>query len=327
MRRSNIGYAFILVFILCIHSAVAQEILKNKYYPTDIGFLQFGIATSPLNTTGFRDFQISDWQTYGLMSDNPINKEGRFHIPLSKYQYRGMSWGGFLNFGGVINQYWEAGFDIQVTNKQDIMQMITGLSAVFYPYYNNRWRIGFLSRLAYGVQDVTVTDAYPLPGYNPTVRTENGFNLKNGDKLRIATHSAIVQFGIKPEFALSNKWSVFALIGYNLQPLVSNMQITNAADDDKDNNNSLKPGDAALLRSIEEGTTTSNINARTLSTGFFVNFGFTFRFKYEKTTYKKCDCCYSYIEDTRYIRTPDIKKLRETKPNEPKPLRNTVPKN
>ncbi len=337
MRQSNIRYIFILnIFILtltlCIQSVAAQqEILKNKYYPTNTSFLQFGFATSPFkNTTGFRDFQISDWRTYGLISDNPENKEGRFHVPLSNYQYNGMSWGGFFNFGGVINRYWEASFDFQVTNKRDITQMIGGLSAVFYPYCKNRWRLGLLGRLAAGAQDVNVRNAYSLPGYNSTVRTENGFNFKNGDKLVISTYSAIVQLGIKPEFALSNKWSVFALIGYNLQPIVGRMQISNAADDDNDDDNLLKAGDPALLRSVEEGAAISDINARTLSTGLFVNLGFTFRFKCEKMTYKKCDCCESYIEDNPYNRnvpsTLNIK-VPETKPNVPKPLRNTVPKN
>jgi len=195
----------ILFLFLCLNLSVFAN-AQIKIYG--------GLNLAGASSTDFEQFDISDWEDYGLLSQNPNSAEGRLTVKLQDYKPKSLNFGLLLGgeyqlkeklsvvgelqfaFSGVTTTALLAGINYDLVSKE---KFSLGISP----------KIGFVA----GSADLGTIDL--LPGYTPPVILDQG-TFNQGDALSMEFSGLAINLGIRPRFTFSEKISLHTFLGYNL---------------------------------------------------------------------------------------------------------------
>lgn len=173
-----------------------------------------GISMNSITTSEFENFHISDWQSYGLLSENPYSSEGRVSIPLGDKDPAGSN----LSFlGGVISPLSD--------NLNAIVEFQMGLGDVSYTglylgvTYNlingKSFKLGITPKAGYSMATADFGEIELISGYTPPVIITEG-TFTNGDKLTMDMSGVGVQIGITPSIKINDQIGILVQAGYEL---------------------------------------------------------------------------------------------------------------
>lgn len=194
----------IFTFLLSLMSF--QSISQLNFYG--------GIQTQGANSTDFQDFHISDWATYGLLSEDPSSLEGRVRVPLGVYKP------GFLNLGIFFGADYFLGEKLSVLgemqyNVSGISNLGLNVGATYNWFNSEKIRQGLSFRFGYNTGSADFGTITLIDGYTPPVILAEG-TFDEGDYLSMSFSGAIVGFGLSTDFKLSDNFGVRIESGYQL---------------------------------------------------------------------------------------------------------------
>jgi len=173
-----------------------------------------GISMNSITTSEFKNFHISDWQSYGLLSENSSSSEGRVSIALGDKDPAGSN----LSFlGGVISPLSD--------NLNAFVEFQMGLGDVSYTglylgvTYNlingKSFKLGITPKAGYSMATADFGEIELISGYTPPVIITEG-TFTNGDKLTMDMSGVGVQIGITPSIKINDQIGILVQAGYEL---------------------------------------------------------------------------------------------------------------
>ncbi len=173
-----------------------------------------GINIAGSKSSDFGVFDISDWQNYGLISEDPSNPEGRVRVDLTNKKP------GAVNLGFLI------GANYSLSEKLDALAEVNyGLSGVkmtsayvglnYKLVMKEKFSLGISPRIGYNAGSADLGTISIISGYvPPVILTEGIFN--EGDALSMEFSGLGINIGIRPTFKVTDQISVQGHLGYNL---------------------------------------------------------------------------------------------------------------
>lgn len=173
-----------------------------------------GLNTAGASTSDFSNFDISDWQQFGLNSLNPGGNEGRVNVDLTSRTPKKINLGIVLGARYGINDKFSALAEIQYAVSG--ISMLGIYLGVNYNIINGeKFSLGLTPKLGYNTGSADLGEIEVLPGYVPPVVLPEG-TFRPGDALSMEFSGLAVNLGVTPSYVVSQKISVMAFLGYNL---------------------------------------------------------------------------------------------------------------
>jgi len=188
--------------------------IHNDSYAQDqkITLYASGSYTS-LATSDFENFDISDWQRYGIKCNDPYSAEGRVRLPLKDNDVSGMKWG---VLGGLIYPLSErlgALAEVQYSFKNDF-KLLGGFLGINYDLINSKnFKLGLTPKVGYLYGEVDFGEIELIEDYTPPVIIDQG-TFTNGDSLSMDIEGIGLQIGITPSYEITEQIGIMAHIGY-----------------------------------------------------------------------------------------------------------------
>jgi len=174
--------------------------------------ISLGAATAPsIVCQNFENFDISDWQQYGLGIENG---EGRVRVALKDKEFSGPTYGFFVLFGGrIFNNGWLFaklpftfgknifGFDGYVGLNYDIIG-------------KKRFKLGIAPQVGYSYRSVSIGEVSVLSGYYQPVAIDRYETFVDGDDLSTRVHGFAYKIGIRSKLWLATNFFLYAEAGF-----------------------------------------------------------------------------------------------------------------
>ncbi len=200
----NIFFTIALFFAtnLVVHS---QDLPLTVY-----GGLNIGGSSS----NDFTNFDISDWENYGLLSQNPSSAEGRVFVDLESMKPNP------INIGIMLGARY--GFSEKFSALAEIQYALSGVSmmgiylGVNYDLINGeKFSLGLTPKIGYNTGSADLGEISLIDGYFPPVILPEG-TFNPGDALSMEFSGLAINLGITPSFKVTDQISVMGFLGYNL---------------------------------------------------------------------------------------------------------------
>lgn len=250
---------FILAtLIIMLFSKLASS---QSFFETGELTYYLGAKTVPLQTRDFEDFHISDWEGFGLGS-----QEGRVSVPLANSEPES-------SIGVTIGAMY--GF----TEKTDILAELTlgfgGFSttqllfgANYYFYVKEKLRFGYSGKVGFGRGRSNFGEIEVLPGKTPPVILSEG-TFNEGDDLKIELSTTTINLGLTSQYRFNKKIGFFASAGYVFSFGSKAVLKANETEIPLNSNGIVKPNGTSAQANINP---TANIQGIDLSFGVSYNF-------------------------------------------------------
>lgn len=186
-----------------------------------------GVNSKTVTSNDFTDFCISDWQYYGLMSENSSNSEGRILVPLSKAQPKtssvGLSIG--IDYSSKRLQGLNYLFEFQGSfSKPKVRSGAFGLNYDFLQ--KEKFTLGVTMKLLFTSFKVELGQTKIIDGYVAPVILPNR-TYSEGDTLSYKLSGFSYSPGLTARYVITDKFSIMGYFGYNLGNLKSSGVLLN----------------------------------------------------------------------------------------------------
>ena len=173
-----------------------------------------GLNIAGISTTDFTKFDISDWENYGLNSQNPGGVEGRVTVDLVTMKPKPISIGIMLGGRYQVSEKFSALAEIQYAlSGVSLMGLFVG--ANYDIVKGEKFSLGLTPKIGYNSGNADLGEISLLPGYTPPVILPEG-TFNPGDALSMEFSGLAVSLGLTPSLAINEKISVMGFLGYNL---------------------------------------------------------------------------------------------------------------
>lgn len=200
---------FLLAFSLVLVATLSNAVLAQQ----GSWKIHAGLTSLPLQTSGFDDFHISDWERYGLKILNSSSAEGRVSVPLSSFQGSNLTVGIGAGLYYGLTDGIDAGADFQFGfGSANTFTFLLGTDLKLIN--GDKFKLGIMPKIGYASVSANVGTISLIRGYtNPVIITEGTFG--NGDNLKVKIGGFATQVALTPSFSLSDKIDLRTQIGYN----------------------------------------------------------------------------------------------------------------
>jgi len=172
-----------------------------------------GLNLAGASSKDFVQFDISDWEEYGLLTQG--GAEGRVTVDLAANKP------GPINFG--INLGAEYSLSEKFSALAEAQYNVSGISLLgVYAGINydivktEKFSLGITPKIGYNVGGADLGTVSILPGYIPPVDLGEKGVFNDGDALRLDFSGLAINLGIRPRFMITENIGIHSLIGYNL---------------------------------------------------------------------------------------------------------------
>jgi hypothetical protein len=226
-----------------------------------------GINTMQFQTADFVNFHISDWEQYGLLSEDPYSLEGRVAIPLGNNDISGENFGLFLGLSSPVNNMIDALIEGQVTiNKK--MQYYGIYAGGNVKILNTKLlKFGIAPKIGYAFGFADFGTVKQVSGYTDPVILEEG-TFYEGDSISMEFTGIGAQIALVPEISLPGGLGLFGQFGYQLSfakdPIIKVGEETE-----------LSMESAALVKD-DYSSTQAGISPLAAAGGYFIQVGLKF---------------------------------------------------
>jgi len=209
-------FFLVLVFILFI-------IVQNSFAGSK-GRAYLGIAMLPFEVSGASDIDYSDWENFGLYTDNPNSVEGRVRLPLSDAETSGLQPGlvlGYEHFIPDIKCSALAEFQYATSGDAYVMGFYAGVNYKFFE--QGRFSLGIAPKIGYllasvdlGTVQMMNHSAYTIGAgtYVSPVITDEGTS-KVDDDISADMNGFGFQLALTPSIQLNDRMSIDFQVGYS----------------------------------------------------------------------------------------------------------------
>jgi hypothetical protein len=173
-----------------------------------------GLNIAGSSTKDFVKFDISDWENYGLLSENPSSVEGRVSVDLASMKPNPINIGLMLGGRYNLNEKFSALAEVQYTVSG--ISLLGVYAGVNYDLVKKeKFSLGFTPKIGYNVGSADLGTISLISGYTPPVILTEG-TFTEGDALSMDFSGIAINLGLTPTFAITEKLSIMGLLGYNL---------------------------------------------------------------------------------------------------------------
>ena len=173
-----------------------------------------GLNIAGASSSDFTKFDISDWEEYGLNSQNPGGPEGRVSVNLESYKPKAINLGVMLGARYQLNEKLSALAEVQYA--------VSGISLMgFYLGINydvvkgEKFSLGLTPKIGYNIGSADLGEISLLGGYQPPVILPQG-TFKPGDALSMEFSGLAVNLGMTPSYSINKNFALTGFLGYNL---------------------------------------------------------------------------------------------------------------
>lgn len=247
---------------------------------TIVGFSQTelkvygGIQFGGVSTTDFENFDISDWQKYGLLSENPGSAEGRVRVPLADNDVSGLKLGIALGAEYNLSEKLNALGEIQYTINSNVKNMAIYAGINYTLLSKDKFKLGLVPKIGYSSGEVNFGATTLITNYTPPVIITQG-SFSNGDALKAKISGLGLQIGIAPEYKINDQYGIRAHLGYGLAfGGKSEMSVTTDSEEIV-----IDMTDAAIVKADGSGTQ-AGLNPTVKSKGINFQIGVTYNLSF-----------------------------------------------
>ena len=256
----------ILLFGACLIVSLPQANAQKRRL-LDRFKIYGGLNMNGTSSKDFDNFHISDWQNYGLLSQDPESEEGRVAVNLSDKKPKSMTTGIHFGIGFAITKKLDVELELQ---KGFSGVEYTGIFAsVNYDFYQKkRFKLGANAKIGMVSAKADFGTISLLPNYTPPVILPEG-TFDNGDQLEMQMSGLGVSIGLTPEYKIANHFSIRGLVGY---------QFSFASDPTLEVNGLSLPMSAKGVVKNDYSATQAGINPTFNVSGINLQLGLVYRF-------------------------------------------------
>jgi len=173
-----------------------------------------GLNMAGSSSKDFVKFDISDWEDFGLLSQDPNSNEGRVTVDLTKMKPKSTNIGLMLGGRYNLSEKLSALAEVQYTlSGVSLLGMYAGVNYDFVK--KEKFSLGFTPKVGYIIGSADLGTISLLPGYTPPVVLPEG-TFNEGDAISMEFSGVALNLGLTPTFAITEKISLMGLLGYNL---------------------------------------------------------------------------------------------------------------
>jgi hypothetical protein len=173
-----------------------------------------GINFAGASSKEFTSFDISDWEKYGLLSQNPSSSEGRVRVDLASLKPKALNLGIMLGARYNLSEKFSALAELQyAVSGISLISLYIGGNYEFFK--GEKFSLGVTPKIGYNMGSADLGAITLIDGYTPPVILPEGtFNV--GDALSMEFSGLAINLGLTPSFAITEKISATGFLGYNL---------------------------------------------------------------------------------------------------------------
>lgn len=171
------------------------------------------VGAVPFATSDFQDFDVSDWQKYGLRSEDPGSLEGRVRLPLREDNPNGYNPCVNLGINIPVGSRFSLPLDIMYASGNNFLAYAISLGISYNLIERKKFQLAILASAGYISSTVDFGTVQLIDGYTAPVIIDQG-TFTNGDNIQATMSGAVAQAGIRPVIALSKKISLVLDAGY-----------------------------------------------------------------------------------------------------------------
>jgi len=199
-------YLFTIALFMIMNLTVQSQDLPLTFYG--------GINIAGASSTDFTVFDISDWQNYGLKSQNPTSSEGRVTIDLEAMKPNTTNFGVMLGARYGLSERLSALAEIQYTlSGISLTGIYVGLN--YDVIKGNKFSLGLTPKIGYNIGSADLGEISLLTGYTPPVILPEG-RFKPGDALSMEFSGLAINLGLTPSYKITDKIDLIGFIGFNI---------------------------------------------------------------------------------------------------------------
>jgi len=198
----------LLVAAIAVSNAVFAQ--DNEGQITVYG----GVNISTSSNSDFSNFDISDWENYGLLSQDPTSNEGRVRVDLASKKPSSLGIGGLIGGRYGISEKLSALAEAQFNFSG--LQMYSFYVGANYNFVNGKkFSLGITPKIGYVSGSADLGSIEVISGYTPPVILPEG-TFNTGDALSLKFSGLAANIGVTPNIQLSEKIGITGLVGYTL---------------------------------------------------------------------------------------------------------------
>lgn len=189
------------LILICFSIGYSQSFEKFDTY--------FGISSTNVSTTDFKNFHISDWEAYGLGSG-----EGRVAVPLGDNDIAGQNLS--ILVGGISPLYSRIDAIVEGHVGLGSISYIAGFAGINLKLINGEsFKLGITPKFGYTSVLADFGTVEVLPGKTPPVILSEGkFNV--GDKLSMDLSGLGINIGATASLHITKSIGIIVSAGYQL---------------------------------------------------------------------------------------------------------------
>jgi hypothetical protein len=207
---------------LCLTSLCASAALSQESHRAPPSQIHVGVAVVPFQIEGLVNAHISDWESYGLKSEDPSSAEARVSLPLEEGNTDGLGLlpgvkvGWVYDIPGPLTAVAEAGVHIGGP-----MTVVTAqVGADMFIVDGKHLKIGIPIRVGGLFAVMDFGDLEVIDGYTPPVILEDATGetqtFNNGDPLQAELSGPMVSAGLAVEGWLTPQLGLRAELGFSM---------------------------------------------------------------------------------------------------------------
>lgn len=194
----------VLLFTLC---------LAGISFAQDIS-IYGGLNIAGAKAKDFGTFDISDWQNYGLISEDPSNAEGRVRVNLENQKPGAINIGFLLGANYSLNEKLDALAEINYGLSG--LKMTAAYVGINYKVVvKEKFTLGISPRIGYNSGSADLGTINVISGYVPPVILPEG-TFNEGDALSMSFSGLGLNIGLRPTYQITDQISFQGHLGYNL---------------------------------------------------------------------------------------------------------------
>lgn len=226
-----------------------------------------GLNLATSSTTDFTKFDISDWQNYGLLSQDPNSSEGRVRVDLSSKKPSSLGIGGLVGGRYALSEKLSALAELQFNFSG--LSMFSLYVGANYNFVNGKkFSLGITPKVGYISGSADLGNIAVISGYTPPVVLPEG-TFNTGDALSMEFSGLAANIGLTPSFQVSEKIGITGLVGYNLSFATTDGLQCNGV--------SLPMSAKGVVKSDGLGSTQAGINPKINASGVNIQIGISYK--------------------------------------------------
>lgn len=196
-----------------------NDFYSQKYSPSFA--LYIGVNSKSVTSTDFSDFCISDWQYYGLMSENSSNQEGRILVPLNNAKPKSSAVGLSFGFDYSSKRVQRLNYLFEFQGSFSRPKVRSGAFGINFDFIQKeKFTLGITTKILFTSFNVYLGVTKFIDGYvSPVVLPNKMYG--DGDILSYKLSGFTFSPGLTSRYVISDKMSILGYIGWNLGDLKS----------------------------------------------------------------------------------------------------------